>query len=84
MVLSFSKRDYRSIQSVFIPERLIRKYGPKTGHLIHSDPLIRKNPLARLFFRLMKDGKTSEEATGIPFTELTPYYPLQNVSRNPP
>ena len=77
------KEDYRlKSQSAFIPERLVRKYGLKTGHLIHG--VIRAKmeestcPVMLQVDEVM--GKSPEEATRVtPFTELTPYYPLRRM-----
>jgi transcription termination factor Rho len=77
------KEDYRlKSQSAFIPERLVRKYGLKTGHLIQG--VIRAKmeestcPVMLQVDEVM--GKSPEEATRVtPFTELTPYYPLRRM-----
>jgi transcription termination factor Rho len=77
------KEDYRlKSQSAFIPERLVRKYGLKTGHLIQG--VIRaKMEESTCPVMLQVDavmGKTPDEATRVtPFTELTPYYPLRRM-----
>jgi transcription termination factor Rho len=77
------KEDYRlKSQSAFIPERLVRKFGLKTGHLIQG--VIRaKMEESTCPVMLQVDavmGKSPEEATRVtPFTELTPYYPLRRM-----
>ena len=77
------KEDYRlKSQSAFIPECLIRKYGLKTGHSLKG--LIRAKmeesscPILLRVDEVM--GLAPEEASRVtPFTELTPYYPLQRM-----
>lgn len=77
------KEDYRlKSQSAFVPERLVRRYGLKTGHLIKG--LIRAKmedsscPVLLRVDEVM--GMSPEEATRVtPFTELTPYYPLRRM-----
>jgi len=77
------KEDYRlKSQSAFVPERLVRRYGLKTGHLIKG--LIRAKmedsscPVLLRVDEVM--GMSPDEATRVtPFTELTPYYPLRRM-----
>jgi transcription termination factor Rho len=77
------REDYRlKSQSAFVPERLVRRYGLKTGHLIKG--LIRAKmedsscPVLLRVDEVM--GMSPEEATRVtPFTELTPYYPLHRM-----
>ena len=77
------KEDYRlKSQSAFVPERLVRKFGLKTGHLVKG--VIRAKmeestcPVMLRVDEVM--GKSPEEATRVtPFTELTPYYPLRRM-----
>jgi len=77
------KEDYRlKSQSVFIPVPLVRNCGLKTGHLVKG--LIRAKmeqstcPIMLRVDQVM--GVTPEEATRVtPFTELTPYYPLERM-----
>jgi len=77
------REDYRlKSQSAFVPERLVRRYGLKTGHLIKG--LIRAKmedsscPVLLRVDEVM--GMSPEEATRVtPFTELTPYYPLRRM-----
>ena len=77
------KEDYRlKSQSVFLPTPLIRNCGLKTGHLVHG--LIRAKmdqstcPVMLRVDQVM--GVSPEEATRVtPFTELTPYYPLERM-----
>lgn len=77
------KEDYRlKSQSVFIPVPLVRNCGLKTGQLVKG--LIRAKmeqstcPIMLRIDQVM--GVTAEEATRVtPFTELTPYYPLERM-----
>ena len=77
------KEDYRlKSQSVFIPVPLVRNCGLKTGQLVKG--LIRAKmeqstcPIMLRVDQVM--GVTPEEATRVtPFTELTPYYPLERM-----
>lgn len=77
------REDYRlKSQSAFVPERLVRRYGLKTGHLIKG--LIRAKmedsscPVLLRVDEVM--GMSPDEATRVtPFTELTPYYPLRRM-----
>ena len=68
-------------QSVFLPAPLVRT-GLKTGHQVHG--LIRAKmeqstcPVMLRVDQVM--GVSPEEATRVtPFTELTPYYPLERM-----
>ncbi len=77
------KEDYRiKSQSVFVPERLVRRYGLKTGHSVKG--IIRAKmedstcPVLLQVDEVM--GLAPEEAIRVtPFTELTPYYPLRRM-----
>ncbi len=77
------KEDYRlKSQSVFLPAPLVRNCGLKTGHQVHG--LIRAKmeqstcPVMLRVDQVM--GVSPEEATRVtPFTELTPYYPLERM-----
>lgn len=77
------KEDYRiKSQSTFLPALLVRNCGLKTGHLVKG--LIRAKmdqstcPIMLRVDEVM--GVSPEEATRVtPFTELTPYYPLQRM-----
>ena len=77
------KEDYRlKSQSVFVPECVVRKSGLKTGHsvkgLIRSKMEDSSCPIMLRVDEVM--GTSPEDATRVtPFTELTPYYPLQRM-----
>jgi len=77
------KEDYRlKSQSVFLPAPLVRNCGLKTGHQVHG--LIRAkmdNSTCPVMLRVDQVmGVSPEEATRVtPFTELTPYYPLERM-----
>ena len=78
-----AKDNYRiKSQSAFVPKALIKQFGLQTGHLLEG--LLRPKmegascPLLVRIDSVM--GKPPEEAAKvIPFTELTPYYPLERI-----
>ena len=78
-----AKDNYRiKSQSPFVPKAVVKRFGLQTGHLLEG--LLRPKmegatcPLLIRVETVM--GKPPEEAAKvIPFTELTPYYPLERI-----
>jgi transcription termination factor Rho len=78
-----AKDNYRiKSQSAFIPKAVVKRFGLQTGHLLEG--VLRPKmegatcPLLIRVDTVM--GKPPEEAAKvIPFTELTPYYPLERI-----
>ena len=78
-----AKDNYRiKSQSPFVPKAVVKRFGLQTGHLLEG--LLRPKmegatcPLLIRVETVM--GQPPEEAAQvIPFTELTPYYPLERI-----
>ena len=69
-------------KSAFVPAPLIRHYGLKRGHIVeaqlHPNRQEESCPFAVKILSVM--GNPPEEIIKIrPFTELTPYYPLERI-----
>ncbi len=82
-VLTFGADNYRVRgQSVFVPAPWVEKYGLRRGHVVevqaHPPREGESCPFALKVRNVM--GNAPEEVAHLtPFTELTPYYPLERI-----
>jgi|TARA_B110000495_G_scaffold133671_1_gene116883 transcription termination factor Rho len=78
-----AKDNYRiKSQSPFVPKAVVKRFGLQTGHLLEGflRPKMEGATCPLLIRVETVMGKPPEEAAKvIPFTELTPYYPLSRI-----
>ncbi len=77
------KDNYRiKSQSAFVPAASVKEYGLQTGHVVEGflRPKMEESTCPVLVSVESVMGNPPEEASKtIPFTELTPYYPLKRM-----
>ena len=78
-----AKDNYRiKSQSAYVPKAVIKRFGLQTGHLLEGflRPKM-EGSTCPLLIRVdtVMEKPPEEAAKVIPFTELTPYYPLERI-----
>jgi transcription termination factor Rho len=78
-----AKDNYRiKSQSAYVPKAVVKRFGLQTGHFVEGflRPKMEGATCPLLIRVETVMGKPPEEAAKvIPFTELTPYYPLERI-----
>lgn len=78
-----AKDNYRiKSQSAYVPKAVVKRFGLQTGHFLEGflRPKMEGATCPLLIRVETVMGKPPEEAAKvIPFTELTPYYPLERI-----